>query len=94
MSRSSYDKASKYIDLKINGRLFPSWVMKNFKRYKLEEVFKRAGEDPCNITTSTGELKYELRKYQLFISQFLDFRSPYRTILVYHGLGSIRSKQL
>jgi len=88
MSEERYDKAGKYIDLKINGRLFPSWVMKNFKKYKLDEMLHRADVDPCNIKTSTGETKLELRKYQVFLSQFLDFRSPYRDMLVYAGLGS------
>ena len=32
--------------------------------------------------------KDKLREYQLFISKFLDYNSPYRDILVYHGLGS------
>jgi S-DNA-T family DNA segregation ATPase FtsK/SpoIIIE len=30
-------KQNKYIDLKINGRLFPTWVLANFKKYKLPE---------------------------------------------------------
>lgn len=94
MSKFGYDKSGKYIDLKINGRLFPSWVMANFKKYKLDEVFKRVGEDPCNIKEKKEgdkdvSLKLELRKYQLFLSSFLDFRSPYREILVFHGLGEI-----
>lgn len=88
MSNPDYGQTAKYVDLKINGRMFPSFIMANFKKYKLEEVFKRAGEDPCNIKTTTGELKKELRKYQLFVSKYLDFRSPYRDILLYHGLGS------
>jgi superfamily II DNA or RNA helicase len=74
---------NKYIDFKINGRLFPSWILKNFKKYKLPEIIKRENEDPCNI-----EQKLELRKYQEFLGKYLDFRSPYHDILVYHGLGS------
>lgn len=86
LSRGTYDKGSKYIDFKINGRLFPAWVMKNFKKYKLEEVFKKTGDDPCNVKTDDG-VKGDLRKYQLFLSTFLDYKSPYRTQLVFHGLG-------
>lgn len=29
-----------------------------------------------------------MRKYQQFIGSYLDFRSPFKEILVYHGLGS------
>ena len=72
-----------YINLKINGRLFPSWLLLNFKKYKLPEVLQIDGDDPCKRKT-----KLELRKYQEFLSTFLDFRSPHKDILVYHGMGS------
>ncbi len=82
---SSYSKKNnKYIDFKINGRLFPSWVMANFKKFKLPEIITKDDEDPCDTKTS----KMELHKYQIFLSKLLDFRSPYQNILVYHGLGS------
>lgn len=75
-----------YPDLKINGRLFPLWILKNFKKYKLDPIIKKEGEDPCNVTTPLG-IK-ELRKYQKFVGSYLDYRSPFRDILIYHGLGS------
>ena len=75
-----------YIDLKINGRLFPHWVMMNFKKYKLDEIITKEGEDPQK--KSLENRKMELKNYQTFISAFLDFRSPYKNLLVYHGLGS------
>ena len=87
MSIREYDKTPKYVDLKINGRLFPSWVNLNFKKYKLEEFFLKSGEDPCQKKTDTGELKLELKKYQKFIGEYLDFRSPYNSILLYMGTG-------
>ena len=74
---------SNYIDLNNNGRLFPSWILSNFKRFKLPENIIKEGEDPCKIKT-----KLELRNYQKFISSYLDYRSPYKEILLYHGLGS------
>jgi len=74
----------KYIDFKINGRLFPTWVLANFKKFKLPEIITKDDEDPCETKGS----KLELRKYQVFASKFLDYRSPYQDILIYHGLGS------
>jgi superfamily II DNA or RNA helicase len=74
---------SEYPNLKINGRLFPTWVLANFEKYKLPEIIRKEGEDPCAIKT-----KLELRQYQKFISTFLDYKSPFREMLVYHGLGS------
>lgn len=74
----------KYIDLKINGRLFPSWVLANFKSYKLPDIVKTdINDDPC-----FRKSKLELRRYQLFLSKYLDFNSPFRNILIYHGVGS------
>lgn len=72
-------------NLKINGRIFPLWILKNFKKYKLDPIINKEGEDPCNLKTESG-IK-ELRKYQLFISAYLDYRNNY-SILLYHGLGS------
>ena len=90
MSLERYDKAGKYIDFKINGRMFPSWVNMNFRKSKLEDVFRISNTDPCKRTTDkdSGELQVEMRKYQVFLTQFLDYRSPYHDVLVYHGLGA------
>jgi superfamily II DNA or RNA helicase len=74
---------SKYPNLKINGRLFPTWVLSNFKKYQLPEIVRNEDEDPCHVKTKLG-----LRLYQRFISSFLDFKSPYKDMLIYHGLGS------
>jgi len=82
MSRQT--KKDKYIDFRINGRLFPTWMMANFKKYKLPEIIIKEGEDPC----ATSKVKFELRKYQVFASAYLDYKSPYQNILIYHGLGS------
>ena len=72
-----------YVNLQVNGRIFPSWVLHNFKHYKLPEIFRREKEDPCNVET-----KLELRKYQEFVGKYLGPGSPYNEILLYHGLGS------
>jgi superfamily II DNA or RNA helicase len=89
--RSSGDgyrkRESKYVNLKTNGKLFPSWILKNFSRYKLPEIFLD-GSDPCNQTRT----KAELRKYQEFLGKYLDYNSPYRDILIYHGLGSGKTR--
>jgi superfamily II DNA or RNA helicase len=75
---------NKYIDFKTNGKLFPTWVIANFKKFKLPEIITKDDEDP----SSTKQSKLELRKYQIFASKFLDYKSPYQNILIYHGLGS------
>ena len=71
------------LELTINGKLFPSWVLLNFKKYQLPEIIRKEGDDPCN-----EKFKKELNKYQEFLGQFLNYNSPFKDILVYHGLGS------
>ena len=71
------------ISLEENGRLFPLWIMKNFKKYILPEIIRKEGEDPCN-----EQISNELEKYQQFVGSYLDYRSPFKDLLVYHGLGS------
>jgi superfamily II DNA or RNA helicase len=88
---TSYDdhKHSKYIDLKINGRLFPSWLVANFKNYDLPKIVKQEGVDPCNVSdTSSKEYRNELKKYQIFVSKYLDYRSPFKNILLFYGVGA------
>lgn len=79
------DRQNRYVDLRINGRLFPSWVLKNYSKYKLPEIFRQSNEDPCS-NVSQGKL--ELRKYQEFLVKYMDYRSPYRDILMYFSVGA------
>jgi superfamily II DNA or RNA helicase len=71
------------INLKQNGRLFPSWIMQNFKKYILPEVVRKEGDDPCNEVRQSG-----LTLYQQFIGQYLNYESPFKDMLVYHGVGA------
>jgi superfamily II DNA or RNA helicase len=74
---------NKYIDLTSRGRIFPLWLLKNFKKYKLPPIIRKDDEDPCSVTS-----KMELHKYQQFIGEYLGPKSLYNGILLYHGLGS------
>jgi len=74
---------NKGIKLDNNGRLFPNWIMQNFKKYILPDIIRKEGEDPCN-----EKLSHELTLYQKFIAAYLDYRTPFNDLLVYHGLGS------
>ena len=72
-----------YPNLKINGRIFQIWLLKNFSKYELPEIIRKDDEDPCQVKT-----KLQLRKYQEFLAAYMDYKSPYQNILLYHGLGS------
>ena len=78
---------SKYPILSINGKLFPSWIIHNFKEYKIPAQYIDDNNDICNLKKD-GVGKKELRNYQIFVSKYLDYNSPYNGILLYHGLGS------
>ena len=87
MSKYNQDDENKqlnvYPNFKLNGRIFPIWILKNFAKYKLPEIIRKDDEDPCQVKTKQG-----LKKYQEFIASYLDYKSPYHDILLYHGLGS------
>ena len=76
---------SKYPNLLQDGKIFPSWIIHNFKKYKIpiQQIYD---EDGCK--KQVDNTKLELRSYQLFLSKYLDYNSPYTSILLYHGLGS------
>ena len=71
------------INLEQNGRIFPTWVMENFKQYILPEIIRVEGEDPCNENLVEGATIY-----QQFVGQFLNYQSPFKELLVYHGVGA------
>jgi superfamily II DNA or RNA helicase len=73
---------SKYVDLKKQGKLFPSWIVENFKDYILDEI--KMDGDMCTTSTKAPAI----HKYQEFLANILDYNSPHKSILVYHGLGS------
>lgn len=71
------------IDLGINGRVFQNWILKNFKKYKLPEIIRKEGEDPCD-----EKLKKELTLYQKFVGQYVNYTAPFKELLIFHGVGS------
>lgn len=57
---------------------FPNWIYSTFHNYQLEPDNK----------TSIKKNKFEPFKYQEFLRDYLQENSPYRGVLLYHGLGS------
>jgi superfamily II DNA or RNA helicase len=80
------------INLKINGRLFPSYIDKNFKEYELEEEIRDLTIDRCNLDTKKE--KKELKKYQEFVSKYMDNNTNNQSILLYHGLGTGKTRTI
>ena len=59
-----------------NKKKFQEWITKTFIKYRLD------GKPP----KKSG--KFEPFKYQKFLRDYMQTSSPYRGILLYHGLGS------
>lgn len=78
---------SNNVTLEQNGRIFPLWVMNNFKKYILPKIVTIDGEDPCDQKNSD-----DLTLYQSFIGQFLNYQSPFKDLLIYHGVGSGKTR--
>lgn len=70
-----------YPNLSQNGKIFPSWILYKFNKYLIKTD---PTDDPCNPKLN----KRQLRPYQEFISKYIDYNSPYNSILLYHGVGS------
>jgi superfamily II DNA or RNA helicase len=68
------------------GVLYPSWVASNYKKYKVEKTPFDPNDDLCSkVDKSKGEIV--ARPYQKFLQKYLRYESPFRSILIYHGLG-------
>jgi hypothetical protein len=87
------DIKQRKINLKINGRLFPSFVDKNYKKFIIppDEIIK--GVDPCNNLELKRE-KQELKKYQEFVSKYMDFESNNQSIFLYHATGTGKTRTI
>lgn len=67
-------------------RAFGYFILDKFRRYMLEPLEKL---DP-NACQAFGDSSSETQiyQYQKFVRDYISFMTPYRGVLVYHGLGS------
>jgi superfamily II DNA or RNA helicase len=61
-----------------NKKIFPNWINQTFLPYKLSK----------NSTVSSPSGSFQPFPYQKFLRDYLQNSSPYRGLLLYHGLGS------
>jgi hypothetical protein len=61
-------------------------VYRNFS--KIPEEGKAPDYDACKRLTASGGTAVEMYEYQKFVREYVQWASPYRGLLVYHGLGS------
>ena len=69
-----------------NRKLFITQLAKLFKPYQ-DKLAEKAGEISCK-TARNESIDFELLTHQLVVRDYLNLYTPYRGLLLYHGLGS------
>ena len=69
-----------------NRKLFIDQLSKMFKPYR-DKIAANAGEISCK-TARNESIDFELLSHQLVVRDYLNLYTPYRGLLLYHGLGS------
>lgn len=83
-NEKSSENKNRYVDLLTNGKIFvPAWIGTNYKKYLIPKTIIKDDDDPCKKTE-----KITIKKYQEFIAKYLDYRTPYKNILLYWSTGS------
>jgi superfamily II DNA or RNA helicase len=70
----------KYPNLK--KKKFISLTAKKFNEFKIKKKEKKTFKDIC------FPIKYELQKQQKFLGEYINPKTPYRDLLIYHGIGT------
>jgi len=69
-----------------NRRGFSDFILQSYRRFALKKPDPIPDPDACQKAVSTKEVK--TFSYQSFVRDFIQRPTPYRGVLVYHGLGS------
>ena len=67
-----------------NRKTFPGWIDKTFSNYRIKNQTQKYTDDPDHMINRN----VQLFTHQKFLKDYLQLESPYRGILLYHGLGS------
>ena len=71
--------------MKVNGKLFNQFILANFRKFKIPK--RDMSIDPCGNMT-----EQKLRVYQVFAAKYLNYNSPYKDIILYHQMGSGKTR--
>ena len=69
-----------------NRKLFINQLSKMLKPYR-DKIAENAGEISCK-TARNDSINFDLLSHQLVVRDYLNLYTPYRGLLLYHGLGS------
>uniref|UniRef100_A0A6C0DRU4 Helicase C-terminal domain-containing protein n=1 Tax=viral metagenome TaxID=1070528 RepID=A0A6C0DRU4_9ZZZZ len=71
-----------------NRRGFKPFVIQTFKQYILPPLTEDPDPETCTKAAKASTKELKTFQYQAFVRDYLQRASPYRGLLVYHGLGS------
>jgi len=71
-----------------NRRGFKPFVIQTFKQYMLPPLTEDPDPETCTKAAKASTKELKTFQYQAFVRDYLQRASPYRGLLVYHGLGS------
>lgn len=68
-------------------RSFSTFIKETYRQFALPPLPTEPDYDAC-LKLSAGASKAENYQYQQFVREYMSWTTPYRGVLVYHGLGS------
>ena len=71
-----------------NRRAFKNFVIQSYRRYKLPPISAIPNPNACAEAAAASKTQVKAFAYQEFVRDYIQKPSPYRGVLVYHGLGS------
>ncbi len=71
-----------------NRRAFKQFIIQTYRRYYLPKPADIPDPDACAKAAEESKKGVKTFAYQSFVRDFIQRPSPYRGVLVYHGLGS------
>ncbi len=71
-----------------NRRAFKQFIIQSYRRYALPKPLAIPDPDACAKAAADAKKGVKTFNYQSFVRDYIQRPSPYRGVLVYHGLGS------
>jgi len=71
-----------------NRRAFKDFIIQSYRRYQLPPISAVPNPNACAEAAAASKTQVKAFAYQEFVRDYIQKPSPYRGVLVYHGLGS------
>ena len=71
-----------------NRRAFKQFIIQTYRKYQLPKLDAIPDPDACAKAAASSKKEVKAFAYQSFVRDYIQKPSPYRGVLVYHGLGS------